>query len=90
MALSDDMTEVIAMEMDSFRRDDANKPQLTSKVWYKKIWPFENPLPKNLLTTSSSFFTVYIRGTLHESVKEIRTVIRRSGDATHLVYWQEM
>jgi general secretion pathway protein K len=90
MALSDDMTEVIAMEMDAFRRDNANKLQLTHKAWYKKVWPFENPLPKNLLTTSSSFFTVYIRGTLHESVKEIRTVIHRSQDATHLVYWQEM
>jgi len=90
MALSDDMTEVIAMEMDSFRRDDANKPQLTNKDWYRKVWPFEYPLPKNLLTSSSSFFTVYIRGTLRESVKEIRTVIYRSGDATHLAYWQEM
>ena len=90
MALSNNITEEIAMELDKFRRDDANKPLLTDKSWYKRIWPFENPLPEKILTTSSGFFTVHIRGTLGGGVKEIKTVISRSKDAINVVYWQEM
>ena len=90
IALSDDMTEDIAMEMDYFRRDETNKPQLMDKQWYKKVWPSEKPFPEDLLTTSSSFFTVNIRGTLRDSVKEIKTVISRTDAAAEIVYWQEM
>ena len=90
MALSDNMTEDIAMELDDYRRDKTNKPALENEQWYRKVWPFENPLPEKLLTTSSSFFTVHMRGTLRESVKEIRTVISRSKVASKIVFWQEM
>lgn len=90
MALSDNMTDDIAMEMDTFRKDDANKPLLKESGWHKRVWPFEKPLPKGLLTTTSNFFTVHIRGKLRESVKEIRTVIFRSKAVTSVVYWQEM
>ncbi len=90
MALSDNMTEDIAMELDDYRRDKINKPVLWNKQWYRKIWPFEKPLPEKLLTTSSSFFTVHMRGTLRESVKEIRTVISRSKVAANIIFWQEM
>jgi hypothetical protein len=90
MALSDDMTEEIATEMEEFRRDKANQILLNAKSWYKKIWPFEKPLPEKVMTTSSDFFTVHIRGTLRESVKEIKTVIFRSKGTTKVVYWQEM
>ncbi|MBW1767396.1 MAG: general secretion pathway protein GspK [Deltaproteobacteria bacterium] len=90
MALSDDMTEDIAMELDDYRRDETNKPALGNKQWYRKVWSFEKPLPENILTTSSSFFTVHMRGTLRESVKEIRTVISRSNVAANIVFWQEM
>jgi general secretion pathway protein K len=90
MALSDDMTEEIAIGMDEFRRDKANQILLNAKSWYKKIWPFEKPLPEKVMTISSDFFTVHIRGTLRESVKEIKTVIFRSKGTTNVVYWQEM
>ena len=90
MALSDNMTEEIAMELDDFRRDKTNKPILWSKQWYKKVWPIEKALPEKILTTSSSYFTVHMKGTLRESVKEIRTVISRSKVASKIVFWQEM
>lgn len=90
MALSDHMTEDIAMEMDIFRSDDANIPQLKNIKWYKKVWPFEDPLPESLLSTSSDFFTVNMRGTLHKSVKEIRAVLFRSDVSVNVVFWQEM
>jgi general secretion pathway protein K len=90
MALSDHMTEDIAMEMDIFRSDDANIPQLKNIKWYKKVWPFEDPLPESLLSTSSDFFTVNMRGTLRKSVKEVRAVLFRSDISVNVVYWQEM
>ena len=90
MTLSNDMTEEMAMEMDAFRRDDANKPQLNNKLWYKKVLHVETLLPEKLLCVSSNFFTVHIRGALRDSCKEIRTVISRSNNDTDIVYWREM
>jgi len=90
MALSNDMTEEVAMEMDAFRRDDANKSQLNNKLWYKKVWHVETLLSEKLLSISSNFFTVHIRGTLRDSCKEIMTVIFRSNDGADIVYWREM
>jgi len=90
MALSDNMTEDIALEVDYFRRDDANKTYLNKKDWYKNVWPFEKLIPENLLTISSNFFTVKIKGTLRDSRKEIRAVISRSEVSSKVVFWQEM
>lgn len=90
MALSSNITEDMAMELDDYRRDETNKPALGNKQWYRKVWSIEKPLPEKILTTSSSFFTVHMRGTLQESVKEIRTVISRSKVAANIVFWQEM
>lgn len=90
MALSQDMSEDLAKQMDSFRRDEANEEGLTSNVWYKRIWPYANPLPEKYLSTSSNVFTIRIRVTLRESVREIRSVVVRSKNQTDIVYWQEM
>ena len=92
MALSDNLTEDIALEMDRFRRDETNKALLGSNQWYKRVWPLEKPLPETVISTSSSAFSVYIRGELRKSVKDIHAVISRSvGEGgTALVYWQEM
>lgn len=90
MALSGDMTEDIALEMDAFRRDDANKIILQSKHWYKEIWPFEDQLPESVLAISSNVFTVYLKGTLRESIKEVITVISRSESGARIVYWKEV
>jgi general secretion pathway protein K len=91
MALSPEMTEDIARNMDKFRRDDANKWALGTKTWYRKVWPYSNPLPEKALTETSSAFSVYIRATLHGSVKEVKAVIAKASDsATSLIYWQEM
>ncbi|MFC1823013.1 type II secretion system minor pseudopilin GspK [Thermodesulfobacteriota bacterium] len=90
MALSDDMTEDIAMEWDTIRRDETNKALLLEKDWYKKFWPYETPLPEKLLTVSSDHFTVYIKGTLGETMKQVKTVIYRSNDLSKIVYWQEL
>lgn len=90
MALSNDMTEDIALEIDAFRRDDANKSDLESKNWYRKIWPFATPLPESHLTASSNAFTVYLKGTLRESIKEVIAVITRSESAARIEYWKEV
>ena len=91
MALSHEMTEDIATNMDKFRRDDANKWALGTKMWYRRVWPHANPLPEKALTETSSAFSVYIRATLHGSVKEVKAVIAKGSDsATSLIYWQEM
>ena len=90
VALSGDMSHDIALAMDSFRRDETNKTQLKDEKWYRKLWPFENPLPEALLTTTSNAFSVHIRGTLQESAKEIRAVLFRSDDSVDVVCWREM
>lgn len=90
IALSSNMTEEIAFAMDEFRRDETNQPLLMDQTWYKRLWPYEKPLPKSVVTVSSNFFTVHIRGTLRGSVKEIKTVIVRSKSRAKVVYWQEM
>ena len=90
MSLSDIMTEDIAKELDNFRQDDTNKVQLNDKKWYRKVWPYKDPLPESVLTTVSSFFTLHIKGRVGESVREIKTVIKRSGDSSSIIYWKEM
>ena len=89
MALSGDMSEEIASEMDEYRKLDANREQLQIKTWYKTLWPFENMLPENILTTSSDVFKIQMKGTLRESVKQVKAVIFRSKTATNIIYWQE-
>jgi general secretion pathway protein K len=90
MALSEDMTEEIAGEMDKFRQDEATVPLLEKKTWYKRMWPFEKPLPEEIMTTSSDSFTVRTRGKLGASIKEIETVILRTGESTQVIYWKEL
>ncbi|MEW6664827.1 MAG: general secretion pathway protein GspK [Thermodesulfobacteriota bacterium] len=91
MALSHEMTEDIAMNMDKFRRDEANKWALGKKIWYRRVWPYANPLPEGALTDTSGAFSVYIRATLRDSVKEVRAIIAKGEDsATSLIFWQEM
>jgi general secretion pathway protein K len=90
MALSQDMSEELAVQMDSYRRDESKETDLTSSLWYKKIWPYGNPLPETYLTTSSHSFSIHLKATLRESVKEVRAVVSRSKSQTDIVYWQEM
>jgi general secretion pathway protein K len=90
MALSQDMSEDLAMQMDSFRRDESKEADLMSSLWYKKIWPYGNPLPEAYLTTSSHSFSIHLKATLRENVKEVRVVVSRSKSQADIVYWQEM
>jgi general secretion pathway protein K len=90
MALSQDMSEDVAMQMDTYRRDESHEADLTSNLWYKKIWPYGNPLPDSYLTTSSHSFSIHLKAMLGENVKEIRAVVSRSGSQADIIYWQEM
>jgi len=90
MALSLDMTEGLAEQMDEFRRDEGNESQLTSSAWYRRIWPYANPLPEKYLTTTSQAFTVRLKVSMGESEKEIRAVISRSGGSSEVIFWQEL
>jgi len=89
MALSLDMTEGLAEQMDEFRRDEKNEDQLRSSAWYKRIWPYANPLPETYLGTTSQAFTVRLKVSMGESEKEIRTVISRSGGSSEVIFWLE-
>ena len=89
MALSSDMTEDLAAQMDEFRKDEINESQLTSSAWYRRIWPYANPLPEKYLTTTSQAFTVHLKVSMGESQKEIRAVISRSSGSSDVVFWQE-
>jgi general secretion pathway protein K len=90
MAFSDEMTEDIAFEMDKFRRDETNRKALENKTWYKDIWPYGNPLPENAMTTSSVTFSVHMKISLRENVKEIKAIIFRPLESEpSLIYWQE-
>ncbi len=90
MALSQDMSEDVAMQMDSYRRDGSKEADLTSVLWYKKIWPYGDPLPEAYLTTSSDSFSIHLKAALRESVKDVRAVVSRSKSQADIVYWQEM
>jgi general secretion pathway protein K len=91
MALSHEMTEDIATNLDKFRWDDANRWALATKFWYRRVWPYANPLPEKAITATSSAFSVHIKATLHESMKEVKVVIAKGSDsATSIVHWQEM
>ena len=89
LALSFDMTEDLAEQMDEFRRDEGNEAQLTSSAWYKRVWPYADPFPEKYLTTTSQAFTVRLKVSLGESEKEIRAVISRSGGSSEVIFWQE-
>jgi general secretion pathway protein K len=90
MALSQDMSEDLAMQMDSYRRDETKEADLTSIMWYKKIWPYGNPFPETYLTTSSDSFSIHLKTMLGESVKEVRAIVSRSKSQADIIYWQEM
>jgi len=91
MALSEQMTEDLALEMDKFRRDEANKRALSIKTWYKAIWPHGEFLPEKTMTVSSTAFSIHLRVTLGESVKEIRAILSRTPEAEpSLLYWKEI
>jgi general secretion pathway protein K len=91
MALADEMTEDIAGEMDKFRRDEANRWALADKNWFKRIWPHGTPLPESAMTVASSAFSVFMKASLRESVKEIHAVISRPAESSAFIsYWREM
>jgi len=91
MAFSEQMTEDLALEMDKFRRDETNKRALSNKTWYKTIWPYGELLPEKTMTVSSDAFSVHLKVTLGESVKEIRAVISRASESEpSLLYWKEI
>lgn len=89
LALSDTMNPSVAKEMDDFRRDPANRAALQDVAWYRRLWPYEETLPEGSLKTSSSTFSVRLRGELRESRKQVRAVIQRSSKNARIVYWQE-
>lgn len=91
MALADEMTEDLAMEMDKFRTDPANRWALADRNWYKRVWPYGTPLPENYLTVTSSAFSVFMKATLRDSVKEIHAVISRPAESpASISLWQEL
>jgi general secretion pathway protein K len=90
MALTDQMTEDIAVEIDRFRRDDANQSLLKNPDWYKKVWPFQETFPESLITTKSNHFTLYLKCRLGDSVKTVRVVISRGLTKTSILSWWEM
>ena len=91
MALSHEMTEDIAENMNKFRMDEANRWALATKIWYRRVWPYANPLPEKALTATSSAFSVHVKATLHDSMKEVKAVIAKASDsATSIIHWQEM
>jgi len=90
LSLSDLMSEDTAREMDAFRRDESNRMDLQDVKWYRRFWPYEDLLPETLLKTSSGHFTVHLRGTLRDSVKEVRAVVQRSSKSAEIVYWKEI
>jgi general secretion pathway protein K len=90
IALSQDMSEELAMQMDSYRRDETKEMDLASALWYKKIWPYGNPFPETYLTVSSDSFSIHLKATLSESVKEVQAVVSRSKSQADIIYWQEM
>lgn len=89
VALSPLMNEGLAMELDAYRTNPVNRTELQSISWYLRLWPYDNPIPETLLTTRSNCFTVRILGTLRESRKHVRAVIRREDESARIVYWQE-
>lgn len=90
MALAENMTEDMAKEMDEFRRNDINKMFLNHKNWYKRVWPFQTPLPEDLLTTTSTHFLIRIQSALRDSRKDILSVIFRTKESAEIIYWQEL
>jgi general secretion pathway protein K len=91
MALADEITEDIALELDKFRKNEENRKALASKTWYKTLWPNGNPLPEKAMTTSSSTFSVHMKISLRECVKEIKAIIFRPLQSEpSLLYWQEI
>jgi general secretion pathway protein K len=90
MALSENMTESIAADLDTYRRDSANQTQLAEKTWYQTLWPLADPLPEDLFVTSSSYFRVDVKGTLRESVKEVSVVIHVPDSGSEILFWREM
>lgn len=89
LALSPLMNESIAQELHAYRTEPTNRSDLQSKEWYQKIWPYDELIPEGLLATRSSYFTLRIRGTLRESRKNVRAVVRRTAESANIVYWQE-
>ena len=89
LALSPRMNESIAQELDDYRREPTNRSDLQSREWYQRMWPYDELIPKDLLTVKSSYFTLRILGTLRESRKHVRTVIHRTQESAGIVYWQE-
>lgn len=89
MALSDNMNLGVAEELDAFRRDRTNRAKLQEVDWYRRLWPYDDPLPEKALKTSSSFFSVRLRGELRQSAKQVHAVIERTSEAARIVYWQE-
>jgi len=89
LALSDNMNPSVAEEMDDFRREPANRGELQEVEWYRRLWPYDETLPESSLKTSSSFFSIRLRGRLRKSSKQVRAVIQRSNKNARIVYWQE-
>jgi len=76
--------------MDRFRRAETNENALANITWYRKIWTFGNPLPENAMSTSSTTFSVHMKISLGENVKEIKAIIFRPPESEpSLIYWQE-
>ena len=90
MALSESMTESIAADLDTYRRDSANQAQLAEKNWYQTLWPLADPLPEELFVISSSYFRVDVTGTLGESVKRVSAITYVTDTGSRILFWQEM
>jgi len=89
MALSPLMNPSIAQEFDAYRTEPTNRRDLQSPVWYKRLWPYDDPISEDLLTTRSTYFTIRVLGELRESRKHVRAVVQRTAESVNLVYWQE-
>lgn len=85
-ALSDEITDEMAADMDEFRRDEGN--DLSSPSWYKNVPGMTGiTIDPGLITTKSNTFRITSTGYLNDMSKKVCGVIERdSGTVTRLTW----
>jgi type II secretory pathway component PulK len=88
-ALSPDVTEEMALKMDTFRRNRGN--DLSDATWYKQIIGMSNvTINPQLTTTKSDTFMIVSTGVSGPMNKSIVAVVRRNPDkkSIKLLSWK--
>lgn len=78
-ALSPQMTEDLALEMNDYRRDKQNVENLAQPGWYQKMvaWPGDVTLPRDIMVTRSSYFKLDSQGVFHDQRRRVTAVVER-------------